>query len=94
MAGVPRRLEEVERAGRVDLEVPAGVGDGCGDGCLSSQMVNHLRVRDRPCTDAGINDAPDDELPAVAMAGAQPADVLVGAAAREVIEDCDAVSAG
>src|SRR5215212_7549438 len=63
VAGAPRRLEEGERTDRVDLEVPAGVGDGRGDGCLSSQMVDHLYVRDRPYADAGINDAADDELP-------------------------------
>ena len=94
MAGAPRRLEEGERANRVDLEVPAGVGDGRGDGCLTSQVVDHLCVRDRSYADAGINDAADDELPTVAMARAQPADVLVGAEAREVIEDRDAMSAG
>ncbi len=81
------RLEEVQRAASVDLEVGFGVDQGGGDRHLGGEVQDRVLALDVFGQDAGVSDVLFDEGGARRMLGDQPPEVPFGAAAAQVVED-------
>ena len=88
----PRRFQDVEGAAGVGLEVRARVANGRGHGRLGREMVDDLNPLRGPRDRAGIADVSVYEAKVFRMALAQPGEVLAGAAARKVVENCNGVA--
>ena len=87
---MPHRVEHIERAERIDLEVGARVGDGGRDRDLGGQMNHRVEPAFAPryrSTAARSRTSACSKSKAVSVA--QPVEVLVGACPGEIVEDGD-----
>src|SRR5262249_36807014 len=88
------RLEQVEGAERVDLEVVPRLGDGGGHGHLRCEVEDDLRVPVAGQGGVERGPVPDvDPLEGEATLTAEPLEVAVRAAAGEVVQDDHLVTA-
>ena len=87
MAGLPRRLQHVERAQGIRLEVGARVDDGRRHRGLTRKMVDRLLARCGAQDRRVIPDVALDEVErACAEGGAQPFQVRRAASPRQIVK--------
>src|SRR5690606_12940072 len=73
----PKRLEQVQRAARVRIEVLAWTVEAGGHRNLGGEMEHRLRPRQPVAPEIRIPDVRDLQLDALAMAGEQPFQILL-----------------
>ena len=92
------RLQHVDGAEDIDLEVAARTLHGGGHGDLAGEMKNDLGLKsaDDGLDIESVADVAMDEFDGVALGGregAKPVEISRGAVAREIVEDGDLLAA-
>ena len=83
------RLQHVERAARIDVEIGARVDQGGGDGYLPRQMEHGVLVPDVLGESAPVPHVLFNEGDPVRVLGEEPLEVALGARPAEVVEQGD-----
>src|SRR6266704_1783899 len=94
-AGEARRLQDVQRAEGINVEIRPGFGYRCRHRYLAGEVVDHLRIADGglhgiEISHIGFDDA---KLRALRMA-LQPSEVMSGPRSQQCVEDRDILSRG
>ena len=90
--GVARRLQHVEGAQGVDLEIGPRVGHRGRDRGLRGQVIDRLLSGRRRQDRRVITDVAPDEAEAIPEGGPQPIQVRLAAPPRQIVEDRDLVA--